>query len=38
MVARPRIGFRLTRLTGEHSYNFPDDDARHEHYDTSTSP
>jgi sugar/nucleoside kinase (ribokinase family)/fructoselysine-6-P-deglycase FrlB-like protein len=29
-----QIGLHLMRLSGKRSYNFPDDEARHEHYDT----
>jgi glucosamine--fructose-6-phosphate aminotransferase (isomerizing) len=29
-----RIGLHLMRLNGRRSYNFPDDEARREHYDT----
>jgi glucosamine--fructose-6-phosphate aminotransferase (isomerizing) len=29
-----RIGLHLMRLNGKRSYNFPDDEARREHYDT----
>jgi hypothetical protein len=29
-----QIGLRLMRLNGKRSYNFPDDEARREHYDT----
>jgi fructoselysine-6-P-deglycase FrlB-like protein len=29
-----QLGLHLMRLSGKRSYNFPDDDARREHYDT----
>jgi hypothetical protein len=29
-----QIGLHLMRLNGKRSYNFPDDEARREHYDT----
>jgi sugar/nucleoside kinase (ribokinase family)/fructoselysine-6-P-deglycase FrlB-like protein len=29
-----QIGLQLMRLNGKRSYNFPDEEARHEHYDT----
>ena len=29
-----QIGLHLMRLNGRRSYNFPDDDAAREHYDT----
>ncbi len=29
-----QLGLHLMRLNGKRSYNFPDEDARREHYDT----
>jgi hypothetical protein len=29
-----QLGLHLMRLNGKQSYNFPDEDARREHYDT----
>ena len=29
-----QLGLHLMRLNGKRSYNFPDDEARREHYDT----